>query len=90
MVKIFGGGKHTPHSNFWGAMVSLPPGSATPAIRFRRQKLPFICNQRRGTLPVRIAWKGDWTLGVLLQYEGANCQLEFEKIFLAPPKFLNF
>ena len=28
------------------------------ATRSQRQKLPFACNQRRGNLPVRIAWHG--------------------------------
>ena len=28
------------------------------AMRYQRRKLPFACNQRRRTLPVRIAWQG--------------------------------
>ena len=34
--------------------------SQSPGITMRsqRRKLPFACNQRRGTLPVRIAWQG--------------------------------
>ena len=51
------------------------------AMRFQRQKLPFICNQIRGTLPVRITWKGDWSSGVSLQYEGANQGQKCQKIF---------
>ena len=34
--------------------------SPSIATKSQRQKLlPFACNQRRGTLPVRIAWQGD-------------------------------
>ena len=36
-------------------VTSQSPGIA---MRSQRQKLPFACNQRRGTLPVRIAWQG--------------------------------
>ena len=36
------------------------------AMRSQRQKLPLACNQRRGTLPVRITWKRDWSSGVSL------------------------
>ena len=42
---------------------NLSPGIA---MRSQRQKLLFACNQRRGTLPVRITWKGDWSSGVSL------------------------
>ena len=42
---------------------NLSPGIA---MRSQRQKLPFTCNERRQTLPVRITWKGDWTSGVSL------------------------
>ena len=36
-------------------VTSRSPGIA---MRSQRRKLPFACNQRRGTLPVRIAWQG--------------------------------
>ena len=36
-------------------VTSQSPGIA---MKFQRQKLPFACNQRRRTLPVRIAWQG--------------------------------
>ena len=36
-------------------VTSRSPGIA---MRSQRQKLPFACNQRRETLPVRIAWQG--------------------------------
>ena len=36
-------------------LLSQSPGIA---MRSQRQKLPFACNQRRRTLPVRIAWQG--------------------------------
>ena len=44
-----------------------------------RQKLPFTCNQRRRTLPVRITWKGDWTSGVSLRCESASRGQKFSK-----------
>ena len=49
--------------NFSDFQTNLGPGIA---MRFQRQKLPFTCNQRRRTLPVRIAWKGDWSSCVSL------------------------
>ena len=49
--------------NFSDFQTNLVPGIA---MRFQRQKLPFTCNQRRRTLPVRIAWKGDWSSCVSL------------------------
>ena len=49
--------------NFSDFQNNLSPGIA---MRFQRQKLPFTCNQRRRTLPVRIAWKGDWSSCVSL------------------------
>ena len=36
-------------------LLSQSPGIA---MRSQRQKLPFTSNQRRRTLPVRIAWRG--------------------------------
>ena len=36
-------------------VTSQSPGIA---MKFQRRKLPFACNQRRLTLPVRIAWQG--------------------------------
>ena len=36
-------------------VTSKSPGIA---MRSQRQKLAFACNQRRRTLPVRIAWQG--------------------------------
>ena len=36
-------------------VTSQSPGIA---MRSQRQKLAFACNQRRRTLPVRIAWQG--------------------------------
>ena len=48
-------------------------------MRFERQKLPFTCNQRRRTLPVRITWKGDWTSGVSLRCESASRGQKFSK-----------
>ena len=48
---------------------NLGPGIA---MRFQRQKLPFTCNQRRRTLPVRIAWKGDWSSCVSLRCGSAS------------------
>ena len=35
--------------------------SPSIAMRSQRRKLPFACNQRRRTLPVRIAWQGAGT-----------------------------
>ena len=55
---------------------NLSPGNA---MRSQRQKLPFTCNQRRGTLPVRITWKGDWTSGVSLRCESASRGQKFSK-----------
>ena len=49
------------------------------ATRSQRQKLPFACFQRRGTLPVRIAWQGGWHLGVSLRYESTNRGQKFFK-----------
>ena len=37
------------------ALSRVPVGIA---MRSQRQKLPFACNQRKETLPVRIAWQG--------------------------------
>ena len=56
------------------------------AMRRQRQKLPFTCNQRRRTLPVRITWKGDWTSGVSLRCESASRGQKFSK----SKKFLTF
>ena len=43
-------------SEFYKCIVtSQCPGIA---MRFQKRKLPFACNQRRRTLPVRIAWQG--------------------------------
>ena len=38
--------------------------------------VPITCNQRRRTLPVRITWKGDWTLslGVSLHCDASRGQ----------------
>ena len=44
--------------NFSDFQTNLGPGIA---MRFQRQKGPSTCNQRRRTLPARIAWKGDWS-----------------------------
>ena len=49
--------------NFSDFQTNLGPGIA---MRFQRQKGPFTCNQRRRTLPARIAWKGDWSSCVSL------------------------
>ena len=49
------------------------------AMRLQRQKLPFTCNQRRGTLLFRITWKGDWTSGVSLRYESTSRGQKFSK-----------
>ena len=43
------------NSDFKCIVTSQSPGIA---MRSQRQKLPFACNQRKGTLPVRIAWQG--------------------------------
>ena len=48
---------------------NLSPGIA---MQFQRQKLPFTCNQRRRTLPFRIAWKGDWSSCVSLRCGSAS------------------
>ena len=53
-------------SNF---QTNLSPGIV---MRFKRQKLPLTCNQRRRTLPVRITWKRDWSSGVSLRCESAS------------------
>ena len=37
---------------------ALSSQSPAIAMRFQRRKLPFACNQRRRTLPARIAWQG--------------------------------
>ena len=50
--------------NFSDFQANLSPGIV---MRFQRQKLPFTCNQRRRTLPVRIAWRGDWSSCVSLR-----------------------
>ena len=55
--------------NFSHFQTNLGPGIA---MRFQRQKLPFTCNQRRLTLPVRIAWKGDWSACVSLRCGSAS------------------
>ena len=55
--------------NFSDFQTNLCPGIA---MRFQRQKLPFTCNQRRRTLPVRIAWKGDWSSCVSLRCGSAS------------------
>ena len=55
---------------------NLSPGIA---MRSQRQKLPFTCNKRRRTLPVRIKWKGDWTSGVSLWCESASRGQKFSK-----------
>ena len=49
--------------NFSDFQTNLSPGIA---MRFQRHKLRFTCNQRRRTLPARIAWKGDWSSCVSL------------------------
>ena len=54
-------------------------------MRLQRQKLPFRCNQRRRTLPVRITWRGDWTSGVSLRCESASRGQKFQL-----KKFFNF
>ena len=51
------------------------------AMRSQRQKLPFTCNQRRRTLPVRITWKGDWTSGVSLRCKSASRGQKFSAFF---------
>ena len=48
---------------------NLSPGIA---MRFQRHKLRFTCNQRRRTLPVRIAWKRDWSSCVSLRCGSAS------------------
>ena len=53
--------------------------SPSIATRSQRQKLPFACYQRRGTLPVQIAWQGGWHLGVSLRYESTNRGQRFSK-----------
>ena len=55
--------------NFSDFQTNLGPGIA---MRFQRQKGPFTCNQRRRTLPVRIAWKGDWSSCVSLRCGSAS------------------
>ena len=55
---------------------NLSPGIA---MRSQRQKLPFTCNQRRRTLPVRITCKGDWTSSVSLRCESASRGQKFSK-----------
>ena len=49
--------------NFSDFQTNLSPGIA---MRFQRHKLRFTCNRRRRTLPVRIAWKRDWSSCVSL------------------------
>ena len=44
------------NGTFGCLVTSQSPGRF--AMRFQRRKLPFACNQRRRTLPVRIAWQG--------------------------------
>ena len=52
------------------------------AMRSQRQEFPFTCNQRRGTLSVRITWKGDWSSGVSLRCQSASLGKKFfKKIF---------
>ena len=58
-------------------------------MRFQRQKLPFTCNQRRRTLPVRIAWKGDWSSCVSLRCGSASEPVEV-KIYLSQQFFQLF
>ena len=55
--------------NFSDFQTNLGPGIA---MRFQSQKLPFTCNQRSRTLPVRIAWKGDWSSCVSLRCGSAS------------------
>ena len=62
---------------------NLGPGIA---MRFQRQKLPFTCNQRRRTLPVRIAWKRDWSSCVSLRCGSASRGKNLSK----SKKFFNF
>ena len=66
--------------NFSDFQTNLSPGNA---MRFQRQKLPFTCNQRRQTLPVRIAWKRDWSSCVSLRCGSASRGQNFlsQKIF---------
>ena len=65
---------------------NLSPGIA---MRFLRQKLPFTCYQRRQTLPVWIAWKGDWNSCVSLRCESASrSQKNFN--FFSKPVFSMF
>ena len=62
--------------NFSDFQTNLSPGNA---MRFQRQKLPFTCNQRRRTLPVRIAWKGDRSSCVSLRCGSASRGQNFSK-----------
>ena len=55
--------------NFSDFQTNLSPGIA---MRLQRQKLPFTCNQRRQTLPVRIAWAGGVVVSFSAFYAGGR------------------
>ena len=44
-----------------------------------KAETPYACNQRRGTLPVRITLQGGWSLSVSLQYGSTNRGQKFSK-----------
>ena len=56
------------------------------AMRSQRRKLPFACNHRKGTLPIRIAWQGagGWVshcdTGVIIEAKNFQCQKFLEKL----------
>ena len=65
------------------------------AIISQRQKLPFACNERRRTLPVRIAWQGAgaWReTRVSIEAKNFQCQkfLEKPKNEIISIKFQNY
>ena len=62
--------------NFSEFQINQSPGIA---MRSQRQKLPFKCNQRRRTFPVRTTWRGDWISGVSLRCESASRGQKFSK-----------
>ena len=56
------------------------------SMKSQRRKLPFACNQRRGTLPVLIAWQGagGWVshcdTRVPIEAKNFQCQKFLEKL----------
>ena len=55
------------------------------AMRSQRQKLPFAGNQRRGTLPVRIAWQG---AGGWVSHSDTRVPIEAKNFKIQCQKFL--